>query len=361
MLDDNMLPARYNQFNVDKMFTLTATKDTKSSGLDFQTFIYYDFALRLFSYPNATDVWHLNGAEFASVLAKPLFPDAIMNEIKHIPMSNLTDKSYQMYTYMNIKNFQDEEDFLLKFAEKKEKVVTKGNLKKSVLSTRTRKTSSSDYVQAPYFNIASNVSFFLNFTANKIFNVIDLDSNGQIDWYDFGTFFQASYLFSKFDVQAKGKMTAGDVYEKYVDYGDYPRVSSDCKSRARRFTSINQDSYVNLFNVLITLKIDDIVALYVRKSDKSTLYEVELKRVFKKLSLGPIREGILNNCLRGLDANNIPIYDWECAFMAGLQENINYNESASSYLTTGANNITLANTAFYNVDPSLKPVAAKFF
>ena len=350
-----MLPARYNQFNVDQMFVLTADKDTKSSGLDFQTFIYYDFALRLFSFPNATDIWHLTGPEFAHVLAKPLFPGGISNEIKNIPMSNITERSYQMYTYMNIKNFQDEEDFLLKFAEKKEKVV-KGNLKKSVLSTRTRSKSQTEgRVEPPYFNLASNVSFFLNFTANRIFNVIDLDSNGQINWYDFGTFFQTAYLFAKFDEHNKGRLTAGDVYQKYVDYGNYPRVSTACKTRARRFQSISEDSYVDLFNVLITLKIDDIVALYVRKTDKSTLYEVELKRIFKKVSLGAIKEGILNNCLRGLDSNNIPVYDWECAFMAGLQENINYAESAASYNTVHANNITLANTAFYNVDPTLKP------
>jgi len=149
-------------------------------------------------------------------------------------------------------------------------------------------------------------------------------------------------------------MCAGDVYQKYVDYGDYPRVSAEVKTRARRFNAINADTYVDLFNVLVTLKIDDIVALYVRKTDKSTLYEVELKRIFKKISLGAVREGILNDCLRGLDASNIPMYDWECAFMAGLSQNINFAESASSYNTVHANNLTLSNTAFYNVDPAIK-------
>ena len=46
MLDDNMLPARYNQDIVNQMFVITADQDTKTSGLDFQTLIYYDFALR---------------------------------------------------------------------------------------------------------------------------------------------------------------------------------------------------------------------------------------------------------------------------------------------------------------------------
>jgi hypothetical protein len=361
MLDDNMLPARYNQDIVNQMFVITADHDTKTSGLDFQTFIYYDFALRLFSMPNATDLWHLNQPEFAQVLNKPLFPNKVMNEMKHIPMSNYTDKSYQMYTYMNIKNFAGEEDYLFKFAEKKSTKLS-GNLKKSTLSTRTRTNKQSVMPkQIPYYNLASNVSFFLNFTASRIFDVIDIDSNGSIDWYDFGTFFQTAFLFQKFDVQGKGKLTAGDVYEKYIDYGDFPRVSSSLKSRAKRFNTINQDTYVDLFNVLVTLKIDDIVALYVRKTDKTTLYEVELKRIFNKVTFGKVSDGILNGCLRGLDASNIPMYDWECAFMAGLQVNINYIESAASYNTHIANNLTLTNTAFYNVDPTLLPVAPAFF
>ena len=244
MLDDNMLPARYNQDIVNQMFVITADHDTKTSGLDFQTFIYYDFALRLFSMPNATDLWHLNQPEFAHVLSKPLFPSKVMNEIKHVPMTNYTDKSYQMYTYMNIKNFAGEEDYLFKFAEKKSTKLS-GNLKKSTLSTRTRTNKQSVMPkQIPYYNLASNVSFFLNFTASRIFDVIDIDSNGSIDWYDFGTFFQTAYLFQKFDTQGKGKLTAGDVYEKYIDYGDFPRVSSSLKARAKRFNTINQDTYV---------------------------------------------------------------------------------------------------------------------
>lgn len=258
---------------------------------------------------------------------------------------------------MNISNFQSEQDFLLKFIEKKS--TKESNLKKNKLTTRSREIENK--VGAPYFNLASNSTFFLNFTASRIFNLIDVNSNGFIDWYDFGHFFQTSYLFTKYDPSNKGKITAGDIYEKYVVYSDYPRVSAQLRQRSKRFNLLNQDTYLDLFSVLTVLRIDDIVDLYTRRTEKSALYEVELKRVFAKANLFRVNDAILNKCLRGLDNMNVPKYDWECAFIAALQENINYFESASAYNTAVANNITLYNTVFYNVDPALKPAPAKFF
>jgi len=260
-----------------------------------------------------------------------------------------------MYTYMNISNFQDEQDFLLKFAEKKS-----SNLKKSKLRTRTRALENKEAGQ-PYFNLASNTSFFLNFTSSRIFELLDVNSDGSIDWYDFGNFFQISYLFAKFDPFQKGKLVAGDLYEKYGVWSDYPRVSAVLRQRASRFNLLNQDAYLDLFTTLVILKIDDIIGLYTRRTEKSSLYEVELKRIFAKCNLRNINEGVLNRCLRGLDSMNVPKYDWECAFIASVQENINYLESASSFNTAQANNLTLWNTVFYNVDPALVPAPKKFF
>lgn len=254
---------------------------------------------------------------------------------------------------MNIKNFQSEGDFLVKFVEKK------GNLKKGKLQTRSR--SLEDHPHLPYFNLASNKTFFLNFTAHRIFEVLDSNSDGFLDWYDFGNFFQVSFLFAKFDPYNKGRLTAGDAFEKYSHYSSFPRISRTMMDRARRLNLINQDTYIDLFQTLVVMRIDDIVSLYVRKTDKSTLYEVELKRIFNKVGLNNVNDGVLNKCVRGLDSHNIPLYDWECAFMAGLQLNIDYLESASSYNTAKANNLTLHNTVFYNVDPALVATPPKKF
>lgn len=261
-----------------------------------------------------------------------------------------------MYTYMNISNFHDEQDFLIKFVEKKE-----SNLKKSKLTTRTRSLEK-QVLGTPYFNLASNTTFFLNFTAARLFNLIDVNSDGFIDWYDFGHFFQTSYLFSKFDSLGRGKITAGDIFEKYSSYSDFPRISAELRQRAKRFNLLSQDTFIDLFTVLSVLRIDDIVNLYTRRTEVTALYEVELKRVFAKANLHNANEVILNKCLRGLDNLNVPKYDWECAFIGALKQNINYLESASAYNTAKANNFTLWNTVFYNVDPALLPAEnPKFF
>lgn len=346
-----MLPARYNQFIVDQFFQLTLDTDESSQGIDFQTFIYYDFALRFFDVQNKTRPWFLTQAEFITTLQNPLFNSYMMGEIQMIPNNNYTDATYNMYTYQKIPNFNREDDYLLKFVEK-------SNLKKGKLTTRVRKT-----VQAPIipkgdiYSLASNTTFLLNFTANQLFQQIDVNSDNYIDWYDYGFFYQTLYLFTKFDPYQRGKITAGDLYEKFTDYSDFPKISITIKNRARRFNVINQDTYLDYLNVHAVLRVDDIVKLYTRRSDTDSLYEVELKRVFTKINLRYAADGDLNRCLKGMDNQNIPKYDWECAFMLAIQGNINYLESASSYYTAVNHNITLENTVFYNVDPQLLPKA----
>lgn len=269
-----------------------------------------------------------------------------------------------MYTYQKIYNFNTEGDFLLKFAETKSHV--KSNLKKGKLQTRTRSLENQAYVipKGDIYSLASNTTFVLNFTANRLFDSMDVNSDGYLDWYDYGFFYQTLYLFTKFDPYQRGKITAGDLYEKFIDYSDFPKVSYTVKNRSKRFNIINQDTYLDFYNVHVVLRIDDLVSLYTRRVDVSTLYEVELKRVFSKINLRYVGEGNLNRCLRGMDNQNIPKYDWECAFMMAIQQNINYLDSASSYYTAKNHNLTLENTVFNNIDPALLPPAAaapKFF
>lgn len=356
-----MLPARYNQFIVNQFFELTKEDDESIQGLDFQSFIYYDFALRFFDVQNKTRNWFLTLPEFIQTLENPLFNSYMSGEIHQIPMTNYTEASYNMYTYQKISHFNDEQDFLMKFVQKSEE---KSNLKKNKLRTRSRVEKQAPVIPVgDILSLASNTTFFLNFTAKRLFEVIDVNSDGYIDWYDYGFFYQTLYLFTKFDPFQKGKITAGDAFEKYTEYSDFPRVSTTLRQRARRFNVISQDTYIDFFNAHVVLRIDDIIKLYTRRVDPTTLYEVELKRVFSKVGLKFVNEGALNRCLRGMDNQNIPKYDWECAFMAGIQDNINYLESASSFNTVHNHNLTLSNTVFYNVDPSLLPTAGpkKFF
>lgn len=102
VLDENMLPDRYNQFIVDNFFKLTFEDDHKDEGIDFQSFVYYDFALRLFYNVNATQKWSLNQGEFINVLSQPLFPQAIFKELTQIPSTNFTTVSYILNLILNI-------------------------------------------------------------------------------------------------------------------------------------------------------------------------------------------------------------------------------------------------------------------
>jgi len=158
ILDENMLPARYNQFIIDTFFELTLGIDENTDGIDFQTFIYYDWALRFFDVRNKTRSWFLTEPEFIQSLANPLFNSYMMGEIHMIPNNNYTENTYNMYTYQKIKHFNNEGDFLLKFVEKK---AEKSNLKKSKLETRSR----SKINQAPIIPIGDIYSL----ASNKLF------------------------------------------------------------------------------------------------------------------------------------------------------------------------------------------------
>lgn len=93
MLDENMLPAKYNQDIVNNFFKLTYEDDHESEGMDFQTFVYYDFALGLYDQRNATRRWFLNETEFTEAISNPLFNVHMMTEIEMIPTTNYTNVS----------------------------------------------------------------------------------------------------------------------------------------------------------------------------------------------------------------------------------------------------------------------------
>jgi hypothetical protein len=94
-----MLPDRYNQFIVDNFFKLTHEDDHSNEGIDYQSFVYYDFALRLFYNVNATKRFFLNQAEFSTVLSQQLFPQAIFSELTLIPSTNFTAVSFTKIKY----------------------------------------------------------------------------------------------------------------------------------------------------------------------------------------------------------------------------------------------------------------------
>jgi len=274
-------------------------------------------------------------------------------EFLKIPQNNLTAFSYQMYTYFNVSNYQDESDHFLKsfiekrsssFLEESENVATEKN---------SKNVANNKWSTMEVYKNNTKFKFNANQTFGYLFNVIDSDMDGWINFYDFGSMMQVAYLFTHFDGYFKGRNTAGELFEKFTKYQDFPIVSYRIRERARVFNEFPQDLYVDLFSCILTLKIDDLFAAKVRRVDKTQVNEIELKHVLAMVNRKEVGERYLNRCLRGTNKDNIPMYDWECAFVQSEIATLTFYENSFDRLTTADNKLVLANTVFYNIDPTL--------
>jgi len=348
-LDNNILPMRYNQDTINIFFKLIEEYDKPSEGLDISSFCFYDFWLKLFYKYQKTKMYFLNSTEFSLILDNPLYPRKMREEILLIPQNNLTDSSYDMYTYLNTSNYHDESDHFLKsFLETSSKTSMENSNHNSLNVASQNKWN---LHQATGNN--NLLAFNKNDTMKYIFNAIDANSDGLIDFYDFCGFIQINYIFSKNDPFKKGRIVAADLFDNFTTYSDYPLIGELSRLRAKKFSLYPQDLYVDLFSTLLALKIDDIINLYVRRLDKTTLFEVELRNVFKSVNRQFMPNNFLNKCLRGLNPDNIPLYDWECAFVQGEIRTLKFFENSMDKLTVKTSNLTLFNTMFHNIDPSL--------
>jgi hypothetical protein len=348
-LDSNVLPSRYNQDIINYLFQLVEEPGRSNQGIDLLSFVFYDFILRIYEVPSAQRKWYLNLSEFTDIFNHYLFPYTTLQEIQSIPQNNLTSSSYQMYTYLNISQYHQEADHFLKFAQKSEKIMVASNEK---LQNKKLKLGSMNKNSA-LIGPPGNMTFNLASTAQWLFRILDNDADGYLTFYDYANFIQIAYLFNKFDTYRKGRIVAGNLFEKYTSYADFPYVSYNLRERCKRFNLLAQDLYMDLQNTILVIRIDDIINANKRRVDPTTLYEVELKNIFASVNLGFVPDAYLNKCLRGVDDNNIPKYDWECAFIQAVTSTLNYLESSSFYLTSKQANLTLANTAFVNIDPAI--------
>jgi len=341
-LDNNILPIRYNQDIIGYFFKLIEERDKANQGMDLLTFVFYDFWLKLFNKYENTRKYYLTYSEYVNIFSNPLYPKIMIDEIKKIPQNNLTTSSYQMYTYLNISNYQDESDHFLKsFLE----TSTSTNLKSE---KSLNKWSINEAV-----NNQSAFAFNVNTTMLYMFKLIDQNSDGFINFYDFGGLMQVNYLFAKFDIYQKGRIVAGDLFENFTSYSNFPLVNYLIRERAKKFNLFPQDLYTDLYSAVLTLKIEDLINAHTRRLDKSTLFEVELKNIFAMINRQFVPDAFLNRCLRGVSADNIPLYDWECSYIQSETRTLTFYENSFDRLTAAANNITLFNTVFYNIESNL--------
>jgi len=357
-LDNNILPLRYNQDIVGFFFKLIEETDRPNQGIDLLTFCFYDFWLKLFHMQENTRKYYLTFPEYLNIFKNPLYPKFMNDALEKIPQNNLTTASFQMYTYLNISNYQDESDHFLKsFLETSASVSVNTNTQaQTSKSAKAAATTAAAKAQWSLHEAAKNISAFdfrLNDTMQFIFKVIDMNSDGFINFLDFGSLVQINYLFSKFDTYQKGRIVSGDLYDNFTNYADFPMVSYLTRLRARKFNSFPQDLYADLYSVILTLKIEDLVNVSARRTDKSTLFEVELKNIFAMVNRRFSPDAYLDRCLRGVSVDNIPLYDWECSYVQSEIRTLTFYENSFDRLTVQKNNLTLFNTVFYNIEANL--------
>lgn len=342
-LDINLLPIRYNQNVINQFFEATIERDKANEGIDVQSFVYYDFCLDLFNFQkNLTRPYHLNYNEFVTILVvDSLFPNKTLQEIFNIPQYDINSQSYNMYESFNLTRFPQEGKFFYKFKQIDDKT------NKQVDPKKTNSTNSGEIININ--NTASHEKTF-----KLIFDVLDSNSDGFIDFYEFVSLMQIGIIYNENDKNGRGTISAGALYDILKKYGDLPSISYKLRERADRFNSFDPNIQVDLLSALQILKIDELAQVYSKKLDPTNLNEIELKNILNKVNMKHVPNSSLNKCLRGIDYNNRPKYDWECTFIQGVTLNLKYFEAVNNYKTVKDNHFTLLNTAFYNIDPSLK-------
>jgi hypothetical protein len=340
-LDNNILPLRYNQKTIDAIFKLIEYKDMGHQGLDILTFTFYDFFLKIFHQNSDKGKYKINYKQFEKCIESQLFPRPYYHEILKIPQNNLTPNSYRLYTYLNVGTYEDESDHFLKsFIEKEAKFLTRNNEK--------AKWSNEDNYRG-----MANFKFNSSRTLGYIFNSIDSDMGGSVGFYDFGNMIQIIHLFTHFDVYNQGRLTAGELYEKFSHYDDYPMVSFRINERGHIFNEFPQDLYVDVYSAILTLRIGDLFKSKIRATDNQLVTEVDLKHVLAFINRQSVPDAHLNKCLRAPTKENIPLYDWECSFVQAEVSTMVFYENSFDRLITHKIGLNLTNTVFYGKDSSL--------
>jgi len=352
-LDNNILPLRYNQATIDIFFRLIADKDLPNQGFDVLTFCFYDFFLKMYHQEAPKGTYFLEKQHFSKIFQNQLMPFFVNLEFLKIPQNNLTSHSYQMYTYLNVSNYQDESDHFLKSFIEKEISLIEKNVANNKESLQTENLLKSKWSNLELYRNMTKFKFNPKMTYEFLFNVIDSDMDGWINFYDFGNMMQVTYLFTHFDKYLKGRLVADELYDNFVHYSDFPLVSASVRDRAKIFKEFPQDLYVDLYSAILTLKITDLMNGKVRRADKTLVTEVELKQVLAAVNRRHVPDAYLNRCLRGTSKDNIPMYDWECGFVQSEISTLTYYESSFDRLTVKKNDLYLSNTVFYNIDPAL--------
>lgn len=301
-LDTNQLPTRYSQDIINQLFRLVRKDPQGRNGIDLASFVFYDHYLKMF-YQGATENrWTINLKEFANICKSPMFPNFVHNYIKHVPIANFTHQNYNLRAHMNTHHLDEDEFFGQKFLEL-------GNEEK-----------------AQRFNNTNYTKKVVKLIESRVFNLLDSNNNQHLTFYDWGNFIQTLTLYAKTDSRDADRVIVSDVEAAFSGYSDLPMYSSEFKARSRRFAQLDQDLYLDPFFTLAITRMDDYVHHHLRRSDPTTVREIEMHLILDKINLKNFPAAYLEKCNRGKDDNGIPKYDWECGIITAINRALKYLE-----------------------------------
>lgn len=318
-LDTNILPTRYNQKIIDDLFRLIKSSTSPKNGIDLYSFCFYDHFLKLFYQGNESQVrWSLSLRELNMMHGLSLFPQFLINYLQHVPNANYTADSYNLRRHINPVHLSEDDNFM-KFLE-----------------TGNRNLMSAGRTNFTKYNQPLII--------NRTFALLDSNEDGFISFYDFGLFVQTFYLYDKADVKHADRVLVGNIYTKFSEHTDLPLVSEEFRERSKRFNLLEQDTYIDPFYTLAITRMDDIVGHFLRKSDPTTVKEIELNLIFEKMNLKNFPSQYISKCNRGKDEDGIPKYDWECAITKAIQRTLVYLEHVRDDFDTKSHGLNLTYT-----------------
>ncbi len=207
-----------------------------------------------------------------------------------------------------------------------------------------KKRTNTDLINKALYNIT--LKYDEDRIIKKIFTILDSDEDDFISFYDFGLFIQVFHLYAELDVNNKGRLFAGKLYQGIVSSNGIPAISPQFKAKAKRLSLLDQDTYVDIFSFLVVMKMEDFVERYKKVSNPDLISEIELLGILKKLEYDGVPHSKYSECARGKTKDEVKAFDWECTFTRIIKEALDFYEKSTDYITAKSYNMTLSTVMF---------------
>ena len=159
-INNNLAPMRLNDQVAGQFIELTTRVKSKHAGIDIVSFTYLDSFHNSFAKYSETRHNYLNISEYLTLIYNPFFPNVLLNAMSKIPLLPI-NKSLTENNRLN--EFYTESDYL-----------------SSLPSFLERQFERTDF---------NKTSLNMTSIATMIFNVLDHDNDGYIDFLAFGNLF----------------------------------------------------------------------------------------------------------------------------------------------------------------------------